>query len=323
MKIHRLRLVPRSAFLSPWQADTIFGHLCWAIRHHEGENALLQFLEPFLENEPPLVLSNAFPSDFLPRPLQPAPGAPELGRTKVEQVAAMRWQKKLKGIGHVRLDEFNILCRGESLEPVLEQDPLWTETILKNQINRLTGGTTALDEEDGGNLYGVDEHRFVDSTTGALLPLTVYVKVADDKWAERTLDLFQRVSLSGFGAKKSAGYGQFEVQDFETFDGFPQLPGANGFVSLSNFVPAPGDPDEGHYHTLVKYGKLGEEYASSGRLSPFKFPILMLGAGSAFYTSEIRDFYGQVVRGVHPEDQRIVQYGYSFALPIRLAQTTG
>jgi len=323
MITYRLRLLPRSAFLSPWQADTIFGHLCWAIRRHEGENALLEFLEPFRVNEPRLVLSNAFPSDFLPRPLMRPPNAPSSGSPKMEQVEAMRRQKETRGVKYVKLDEFNALCRGESLELVVQQDTLWTETILKNQINRLTGGTTPLDEEEGGNLYSVDEQRFVDVKTGALLPMAVYVKVADDKWAERTLDLFKRVSLSGFGAKKSAGYGQFEVQGFEPFDGFLQLPEADGFVSLSNFVPAPSDPDKGHYHTLVKYGKLGEEYASSGRLSPFKFPILMLGAGSTFYISESRDFYGQLVRGVHPEDEGIVQYGYAFALPVKLAQTNG
>jgi len=88
-------------------------------------------------------------------------------------------------------------------------------------------------------------------------------------------------------------------------------------------VPAPGDPDRGHYRTLVKYGKLGEEYASSGRLSPFKFPILMLRAGSTFYTSEPREVYGQMVKGVHPEDESIVQYGYAFALPVKLAQANG
>lgn len=320
MKTYRLRLLPRSAFLSPWQADTIFGHLCWAIRHHEGENALLDFLDPFRENEPPLVLSNGFPGDFLPRPLLPTPDAPPAGMPKMEQVEAMRRQKEIRGAKYVKLDEFNALCRGESLELVVQQDTLWTETILKNQINRLTGGTTPLDEEEGGNLYSVDEQRFIDRKTGALLPMAVYVKVADDKWAERTLDLFKRVSLSGFGAKKSAGYGQFEVQEFEPFDGFPQLPQADGFVSLSNFVPAPGDPDEGHYQTIVKYGKLGEGYAATDGLSPFKFPLVMLAAGATFYTSESRPFFGQLVRGVHPQNEDIVQYAYAFAVPIKLPQ---
>ena len=241
----------------------------------------------------------------------------------MERVEAMRRQKKTRGIEYVRLHEFNALCRREPVELVIQQDTLCTERVLKNQINRLTGGTTALDEEAGGNLYDVNERRFIDRTNGALLPLAVYVKVADDEWANRTLDLFERVSLSGFGAKKSAGYGQFRVQGFEPFDGFGQLPEANGFVSLSNFVPAPGDPDRGHYRTLVKYGKLGEEYASSGRLSPFKFPILMFRAGSTFHTLEPRQVYGRLVKGVHPEDEGIVQYGYAFALPIKLAQANG
>lgn len=318
MNTYRVRLRPLSAFLSRWQADTIFGHLCWAIRNHEGEHALHRFLEPFHERKPPLVLSNGFPGDFVPRPMIPPQKGYLSGRLKNEQVEAMREQKRIKDLRYVTLDEFSALCRGHRPDLATHEEMLDAETILKNQINRLTGGTTPLGEEEGGNLYSVEEQRFINRRTGSLLPITVYIKAIDDEWRDKAHDLLQRVSLSGFGAKKSAGYGQFEVQAFESFEGFGRVPEANGFVSLSNFVPASGDPHEGHYRLIVKYGKLGEDYAASGDLSPFKWPLLMLAAGATFYAPQPRPFYGRLVKNVHPENKDIVQYGYAFAAPVNL-----
>jgi hypothetical protein len=40
MQLFRVRLELGSASASPWQADTLFGHLCWSIVRHRGEAAL-------------------------------------------------------------------------------------------------------------------------------------------------------------------------------------------------------------------------------------------------------------------------------------------
>ena len=37
---YRLTLAPASSFLTPLQSDTLFGHLCWALRNQRGEGAL-------------------------------------------------------------------------------------------------------------------------------------------------------------------------------------------------------------------------------------------------------------------------------------------
>lgn len=72
----------RSSLGTPFQADTIFGHICWAIRHLEGEGELKSFLDAY-DNHPPLLLSDGFPFvdvcpdtrvHYLPRPLIPVPG---------------------------------------------------------------------------------------------------------------------------------------------------------------------------------------------------------------------------------------------------------
>lgn len=324
MKTYRVRLSLDSASLSAWQSDTIFGHLCWTVRYEEGEEALSQLLAPFLAGEPPLVLSNGFPGDLLPRPVLPPELPPGLETPKRDQVAVMRRVRQGKGINHVDLGEFNAICRGERVLLRSKEARVEGHIVLKNLINRLTGTTAGSEAEEaaGGNLYDLQEMVYL-KRRGSVgkkmpVPISIYLKVKDDHWEKRAGELFDQMALAGFGAKKSAGYGQFKVESFDPFDGFAAPDGANGFVSLSNFVPGQADPVDGHYETLVKYGKLGEEFASSGAISPFKFPLLMLAAGATFRDGNPRDFYGRMVEDVHPQDDRIVQYGYAFAVPIVL-----
>jgi len=321
MLTFRATLRPHSATLSPWQADTLFGHLCWLILHHEGEAQLNAFLDEYRQGTPPLLLSDGFPGDWLPRPL--VPPSPEAGpkRSKAEHIHKMQEDKEGKDIRWIGLDEFNAFRRGEKVKP--ERHMLSEHrTVLKNQINRLTGGTTAMDDEaEGGNLYDLDELRFVDGfgEKRVRFDISVYVKARDKAAADRASEWFTRLARSGYGAKKSAGYGHFSLQDWQPFPDFddPQLE-PNGFISLSNWVPARADPTHGFYNTLVKYGKLGEELANSD--NPFKFPLIMLTAGSAFYADAPREWYGRLVSSVAPADERVVHYGYAFAVPAQLVK---
>jgi CRISPR-associated protein Csm4 len=73
MKIYRAILKQLSPSRTPWQADTLFGHLCWQMLYHEGETALNDFLDLYRQRQPPLLFSNGFPGDYLPRPYLPPP----------------------------------------------------------------------------------------------------------------------------------------------------------------------------------------------------------------------------------------------------------
>lgn len=320
MLIYRAILRPLSAVLTPWQADTLFGHFCWLIRHWEGEDALITFLDQYKNGRPSMVISSGFPGDYLPRPMLPSQ-KPAGHLPKHDQVESMRVTKANKDIRWVSLDDFNKIRLGQDvlLERVISLKA--PQITLKNQINRLTGGTTAMvDDERSGNLYSVEELRYLDEYGAKqdALHISVYVKVQDQTQAERVEELFERLAEGGYGKKKSSGYGQFIVEGWEPFDGFDQpIPNANGFISLSNWVPSSGDPVDGFYNTLVKYGKLGEEFVTSE--NPFKFPLTMFTAGSSFYSNDsVRDWYGRMVENIAPANNAVVHYGYAFALPAEL-----
>ncbi|MFW0861811.1 MAG: type III-A CRISPR-associated RAMP protein Csm4 [Dethiobacter sp.] len=302
MKLYKVTYKLRSATASSWHADTIFGHLCWALRYHEGEDSLKDFLQEYEEGRPPLIVSNGFPLDYLPRPIMtPLPFKPA---DKIERQFEDFKQRKMAGKGeYLTLEEFNRALNGEPVLPKEENILKRKEqissprTTLKNQINRLTATTGG-----EGQLFDFEEYFWP--------RVSIYARIADE-FIDQARKLFETIAPTGFGKRKSVGYGAIESMEFDEFDGFKTPSNANGFVTLSNFVPAGNDPVKGAWQTIVKYGKLGEEYANRG--NPFKRPLLMLTAGSTFYDAPCKEYYGRMIHKVssYPE---VVQY--ALALPI-------
>lgn len=295
MKTYCIELKLESPVLTPFQADTIFGHLCWMVKYGDGEEALGKFFEPFKRGEPPFLISDGFPWDLLPKPL-----SAELNITDPIQ------RKNIKKLKWVEIPDFDRIRRGKTItEFGTKEDKSPTQTTsTHNIINRLTN--TTLSE---GGVYIIQE---------TLIPeVSIYLKVVSDEWKDKVIELLQTLSKTGYGRKKSIGKGQFSVKEVGEFT-FNTIKNANGFITLSNFCPAETDPTEGFYKTFVKYGKLGEEFTFSG--NPFKRPLLMVKTGSVFKTNnQPKEFYGHLVQdGIAPAKPEVIQYTYAFAVPVIL-----
>ncbi|MBA7610625.1 hypothetical protein ES703_17837 [subsurface metagenome] len=307
MKWYLVRFGAESWMASAWQSDTIWGHLCWGLRYNYGEDALLEFIDAYEQGTPPLLVSNGFPEDMLPRPIV-AELVSDEHKSLPERRQAFRERKGAKDIRFLTREEFAKAIQGDQLVPSLKVGVETTMVTLKNQISRLTSTTGA---EGAGQLFSFEQYRWVS--------ISIYLKVADD-FAERARELFQYLEQSGYGKRKSVGYGQVKLVSFEPVSGFPSPADANGFVTLSNFVPAAKDPTSGYWGAIVKYGKLGEEFAIEG--NPFKKPLIMLTAGSTFYDSPCREHYGRLVRGLSPiHTDKVVQYGLALPVPMKLPLT--
>jgi CRISPR-associated protein Csm4 len=225
---------------------------------------------------------------------------------KSERLQRQRRVKEQMHSTWLTLEDFNRVRRGEiPLHPgAIHDEPgvIARNVTPKNQIDRITN--TAGSET--GALYDMEE---------LVLPkVTLYWLVANDH-SNTVKEFLTDLCKSGYGKRKAVGYGQIASFTFELFSGFDDIPDANGFVSLSRFVPAPSDPTEGYWKTAVKYGKLGEELAYSE--NPFKRPLLMLECGSCLYDTPIGKRYGQLLSGlsVRPE---VRDYAFAFPVPISL-----
>ncbi len=75
MRQFRISMKLNTTYITPFHADTIFGHFCWAIAELEGDAAVTEFLNAFAVN-PPLLVSDGFPKlgdvMYLPCPVLPA-----------------------------------------------------------------------------------------------------------------------------------------------------------------------------------------------------------------------------------------------------------
>jgi CRISPR-associated protein Csm4 len=309
MRLYKSALILSSASATLWQADTIFGHLCWKLLRRSGEGALKQFLELYEHGEPPILLSDGFPGDYLPRPLAP-PCAEDPSRlAKLERVERQREAKEATRSEWLSLDDFNLARQGKPVKSPPKKDAvaevMCFGVTAKNQINRLTNTTGA-----GGELYDMGE--FI------LTRVTVYWRIADDHFDD-VKNFLTDLQATGYGKRKSVGYGHVESFTLEEFDGFAEVPEADGFVTLSRFVPAPSDPTDGFWRAVVKYGKLGEEFAVGG--NPFKRPLIQLAAGSCFRSVPMREWYGRIVEGLSARPE-VKQYGLAFPVPMRLPKTS-
>lgn len=294
-KTYRISLKQHSNSMTPFHADTVFGHLCWVVAHHEGDKSLKEFLEPFHEGSPPFVISDGFPGNLLPKPLSADFNLPE-GLNHSE------W-KHFKKTSLIAQEDFERIVAGERFLPEYQETPIRSTIVSHNTINRLTNTTPP-----EGGVFSLEETH-IDS-------ISFYIMVVSDEWRDRLQTLFQKLARTGYGKKKSVGKGQFTVGEIKEFT-FSPIRDPNGFVSLSNFCPAKNDTTEGLYKTFVKYGKLGEEFVFSG--NPFKRPLVMIKAGSVFRTEGPPvDYYGRLVRHIAPGREEAVQYAYAFAVPCKI-----
>jgi CRISPR-associated protein Csm4 len=300
MRLYRSTIVLASASASPWQADTLFGHLCWSLVRREGEEFLADlFLAQYRDGTPPVLLSDGFPSGYLPRPRAAAARPGEEGSSKTARVQRYREVKDHLKAEWLTVEEFNRTRRGEAVLP--GEQPRAEERIMqKNRIDRLTNTAGGA----GGDLF--------EFTELCLRAIDVYWRIEDDHLS-LVRDFLDDLRRTGYGKRRSVGYGQVDSCSLDPVDVLPEVEGANGFVTLASFVPARTDPTNGFWTTRVKYGKLGEEAALGPQ--PFKRPLIRLGPGSCFYDATSREWYGRLVADV-AADPRVVQYGYAF--PVRL-----
>lgn len=308
MKTWRIQLSIPSGFSTPWHADTLFGHLCWTAERHDGFNGFkgaAGLIELYRNSLPPFILSDGFPGNWLPAPVTLRTLFKSTDEDKLN-TADYGVIKQVKKLEYISLNHFRQFSQGARFDlPSDVQKSVVNSVTLHNQINRVSNTT-------GGAGGGIFEQSECFVTDGCI---SVYAHISEG-YEQDLKRLFNLLSQGGFGKKRTTGKGAFRVIGFEPFDGLtlPEGTAANGFVTLSHFVPAAEDPTEGAWRLRVKYGKLGDEKTFCG--NPFKKPLIMLQPGAVFMAEKPKQWYGRLVDNISfmPNDG-VIQYGYCFAVP--------
>jgi CRISPR-associated protein Csm4 len=276
MQLARYRLRPRSTWISDWQSDTLMGLLAALYMREaeteetETEEAERDLLGPWRDGNPPFVLSDAFPGDFLPAPACLGLFS-SVGESNKKRVRRVSWLTK---------EQFQEVQAGRLPQGVFSSDPkdlVQDRLRMRNSIDRGVNSTGL-----AGTLYEVPLHALARGIDF----LSVYAQVDAGRISLLTR-LFRLLMSTGFGADAGVSQGEVElVGEPEPFS--LQVDEPTGWISLSTFQPAQADPVVGWWRSFVKYGRLGPV------TSVFKRPQWMLRPGATFFTGTApREWYGR------------------------------
>ena len=224
MTTFRATLILHTAFGTPLAGDTLFGQLCWTAREHLGEAELGRLLEGYTQGNPWLVVSDGFPSGYLPKPTVPASflvGADIVGANlfaqdidnrsnKFEPTKNEAQQRKAEKAKHwIPLSEFgkpltqmlavnDTVAFGVNNKPVEAQQP-------HNTLNRLTGTTGEGDFAP----YTQPQIFFARNQR-----LDLYCVLDETRMSLATFQtLLEAVGSQGYGRDVSIGLGKFSVEN--------------------------------------------------------------------------------------------------------------
>ena len=314
----------KSTLITLFQSDTLFGHICWAIRYlkWDGEKGC-QKLEEFLSNydknplKPPLLISDGFPKDFLSKPII-RPITQEELETILEDNDLVESSYKIKTIKKMTLipkevfeelnqqtiTSFGLFKKLFRRFEEIEKDRFKKEVVFHNTINRISNTVTS-------GLYQQEELFFKPGFD----EFEVYLKT--NYFSKQDLErIFGFIAKSGYGRDKSTGKGNFFVEIVDN----GEIKGANttnAFMTLASYIPHQNAPIEGYYDIVLKYGKLGGDFAKS---DPFKVPLIMFKSGSTFYDKDYSSdkIYGSLLKKVHRKNPNIKHYAYAFPIGVNI-----
>lgn len=293
MAAYRVALRLESPVATPFRSGTLFGHLCWAWRHDQGEESLTSWIRSLKDR--PFLISDAFPTGWLPRPLL------KPWRPPSDAVIG----KKIRKAAWVKVEDFlslrDRLSEEELIQRLAEQPEMPLEhRVAHNTIDRRTGTTP----REGGGLYFMDERWPSDSCRN----WDVYVDTELE--ADQLQRLFTKVGEFGFGRDASIGRGKFTAEvgpapkDLFAGKGTRRMSLSHGSLT-SNM-------ERVRYRLRTHYGKVGSFFASSG--NPFKHPITLLQPGATF-TPTGDGPYGELLEGVCPGWPGVVENSWHLTVP--------
>lgn len=312
MQTIRLTLRPITALGTPLAGDTLFGQLCWTLRHQLGNDRLNTLLQGYTQGQPFAVVSDALPRGHVPLASLPSP-------TWAKTAEDAEDRKTLKKKRWLRLSDMESLLPTWQGKAVADNDvtPATDRAQPHNTINRRTGTT-------GTGMFAPYTANQTWLAPGALLEVWL---VFDPQLisAHELQAAFRYMGHSGYGRDASIGLGKFEVEG-EPISPAPSVPdGANAYLTLGPCAPQGLGfcPVRSHWQVTTRFGRHGDVAVQSG--PPFKRPVLLAKAGSVFWPEHMDAglrFIGQGLGGVAapvsltmPET---VQQGYSPVLPIAL-----
>ncbi len=326
MQTYRLTLQPLTAFGTPLVGDTLFGQLCWTLRHLHGEARLEQLLKNYTHHQPFAVVSDAFPAGFLPLPTMP----PNTWLKEEGTVADRKALKKKRWVGveksqepletwqqHAQDDDFvgRVSTRHVGLKPDLRDSAtdkkiVWQTQQMQphNTLDRQTNttGTGQFAPYQLPQTWFHPEMRF-----------ELYIILDESRLSlDELRAALDYIGNTGYGRDASIGLGKFARRGEP--EKMPSPTAAQHWLTLAPCAPQGCGfvAERSFYQVQTRFGRHGDHIARGS--NPFKHPLLMARTAAVFGSADNtpRQFIGQGIANVSKADVKTVHQGYAPVLPL-------
>jgi len=309
MKRWRAVLGMRSPLARPLTAGRLFGHVCWGLALREGPEAVGEFLARMASDNPPLVLGEPAPVNFVAMPVLLRDGriAPDVAGKRLNLWNLYR----RAGL----MPRTALLKAAEGLTATGVREALdasgWPRPMRARRGVRVRSAANRLSAAPSGRNDWLAVENWGEADGGHM----EVVIVSDLEPAE--IERLLRMGLEhGVGRAASVGYGQVELISVDPLD-WPEVGGADALVTLGPCVPKRGDPAGGAWQVQTHWGRLGGTFATEG-IAVEKRPVIGLKAGAVLTGSvEGKAFVGRLVSGVHPAKPEVVHYGLAPVVAVK------
>lgn len=296
MKLYKITITPTSDFATTLRGDTLFGQMCWAIFYKFGKEKLEALLKPYREGEKPfLIVSDAFPKAYLPKPKMPSRFLDEKSEDK-----KLNRKKLWLTLGELMSGEY---AQAKTDKEINSNDK--SSVNIHNALNYKTFHTG-----DGFDPYGLTVIHLGDKD--------IYFLVDEEQLSfSEFKEALKLVSEMGYGKKTTIGKGRFEYDEKE-IEAIELNNSSKTFMTLSPFSPKAIGAKSIYYDPFTRFGKFG---ASRAYKNAFKKPILLADVSSVIAFDELREhqYLGRAISGLSdiPEYSDTVHQGYSIVVPLK------
>lgn len=294
---YRITIKPQTAFGTPLVGDTLFGQLCWALHYNLGNKALESLLVDYAVGRPFAVLSDAFPTSYLPLPTVPSIfWQNDNKNTDIKALKKRRWlpihriQKPFRYWQSLAVNDADALKNIQTMQ-------------MHNTINRKTNTTNT----DKFAPYTMPQTWYTKNTT-----FDCYIVLDENRLSAKDLkSALSYIGITGYGRDATIGLGKYELGEMLPC----QLLTSSGKTCMTLAPCAPQGlgwlPTKSWYQLTTRFGRHGD-IAAKGN-NPFKRPIILAKTGAVFTLDKTQDspFIGQGINGVSFANKKTVHQGYA------------
>lgn len=339
--IWKIKLKPKSSFLTPIQSDTLFGSMIWALKIIEGEEFIETLVEETKNYLPPFIFSNPIINGNYPI-------FGELSKEFLDEIDNVKlknfdrkkieFYKAIKKKKYISRGVFEELLNGKKLEQiyldVLEgkrdfsnlekrknpRNSKINENFLEEILNGKTDENKTINESrklfiiEGRirnqiNRLGTikeeeNDTRLFEQNEIKFFEETeieIFVKIRDDFDIKKFEYGLKYISFNGYGKSASTGKGQFEIIEIESEKIFRERKDKNSFVVLSNYIPNVEDDVE-----VINSNLLTKKPKAYMTENPFKNYFICYTEGS-YFKGKSDSIKGRVLENMKKDDKKSIQ----------------